>query len=74
MCYSAQVRAEHKKFQRVTASKMPIKEYVRLYWLDEDELATWMALAAVIVKLPGVLDYQLQASAPGVYGRSGLIA
>jgi DNA-binding MarR family transcriptional regulator len=29
-------------------------------WLDEDELATWMALAAVIVKLPGVLDYQLQ--------------
>ncbi|MDH5834238.1 SOS response-associated peptidase family protein [Luteimonas kalidii] len=35
MCYSAQVRAEHKKFQRVTGSKMPIKEYVRLYWLDE---------------------------------------
>jgi DNA-binding MarR family transcriptional regulator len=29
-------------------------------WLNEDELATWMALAAVIVKLPGVLDYQLQ--------------
>src|SRR5690606_7046127 len=36
MCYSAQVRAEHRKFQRVTGSKMPIREYVRLYWLDED--------------------------------------
>ncbi len=35
MCYSAQVRAEHKKFQRVTGSKMTVKEYVRLYWLDE---------------------------------------
>ena len=29
-------------------------------WLDEDELATWMALAALLFKLPGVLDYQLQ--------------
>jgi DNA-binding MarR family transcriptional regulator len=29
-------------------------------WLDEDELASWMALAALIFKLPGVLDYQLQ--------------
>lgn len=35
MCYSAQVRAEHKKFQRATGSKMLIREYVRLYWLDE---------------------------------------
>jgi hypothetical protein len=29
-------------------------------WLDEDELASWMALAALTFKLPGVLDYQLQ--------------
>jgi DNA-binding MarR family transcriptional regulator len=29
-------------------------------WLEPDELATWMSLAALVVKLPGVLDYQLQ--------------
>ncbi|MGW6276744.1 MarR family winged helix-turn-helix transcriptional regulator [Kribbella sp. NPDC055071] len=29
-------------------------------WLEQDELATWMSLAALVVKLPGVLDYQLQ--------------
>lgn len=30
-------------------------------WLDEDELAAWMAAAALIIKLPGALDAQLQA-------------
>jgi DNA-binding MarR family transcriptional regulator len=29
-------------------------------WLGQDELATWMSLAALMFKLPGVLDYQLQ--------------
>ncbi|MER7243609.1 MarR family transcriptional regulator [Kribbella sp. NPDC000426] len=29
-------------------------------WLERDELATWMSLAALLFKLPGVLDYQLQ--------------
>ena len=29
-------------------------------WLEPDELAAWMSLAALIFKLPGVLDYQLQ--------------
>jgi DNA-binding MarR family transcriptional regulator len=29
-------------------------------WLEPDELAAWMALAALMFKLPGVLDYQLQ--------------
>jgi DNA-binding MarR family transcriptional regulator len=29
-------------------------------WLEPDELATWMSLAALMFKLPGVLDYQLQ--------------
>jgi DNA-binding MarR family transcriptional regulator len=29
-------------------------------WLGPDELATWMSLAALMFKLPGVLDYQLQ--------------
>jgi len=29
-------------------------------WLERDELATWMSLAALMFKLPGVLDYQLQ--------------
>jgi DNA-binding MarR family transcriptional regulator len=29
-------------------------------WLEQDELATWMSLAALMFKLPGVLDYQLQ--------------
>jgi DNA-binding MarR family transcriptional regulator len=29
-------------------------------WLEQDELATWMSLATLMVKLPGVLDYQLQ--------------
>ncbi|RZU16049.1 DNA-binding MarR family transcriptional regulator [Kribbella rubisoli] len=29
-------------------------------WLEREELATWMSLAALLFKLPGVLDYQLQ--------------
>ncbi|WBQ03603.1 MarR family winged helix-turn-helix transcriptional regulator [Kribbella sp. CA-293567] len=29
-------------------------------WLEPDELAAWMSLAALLFKLPGVLDYQLQ--------------
>ncbi|MFC6155398.1 MarR family winged helix-turn-helix transcriptional regulator [Kribbella jiaozuonensis] len=29
-------------------------------WLEPDELATWMSFAALMFKLPGVLDYQLQ--------------
>lgn len=29
-------------------------------WLEPEELATWMSLAALMFKLPGVLDYQLQ--------------
>jgi DNA-binding MarR family transcriptional regulator len=29
-------------------------------WLEPDELAAWMTLAALMFKLPGALDYQLQ--------------
>ncbi|GAB3835789.1 MarR family winged helix-turn-helix transcriptional regulator [Kribbella italica] len=29
-------------------------------WLDPDELQGWMALAAMLFKLPGALDFQLQ--------------
>jgi DNA-binding MarR family transcriptional regulator len=29
-------------------------------WLEPNELAAWMSLAALMFKLPGVLDYQLQ--------------
>src|SRR4051812_40826030 len=29
-------------------------------WLEPAELAAWMSLAALMFKLPGVLDYQLQ--------------
>jgi DNA-binding MarR family transcriptional regulator len=29
-------------------------------WLEQDELAAWMSFAALMFKLPGVLDYQLQ--------------
>lgn len=29
-------------------------------WLAPDELAAWMSLAALMFKLPGALDYQLQ--------------
>jgi putative SOS response-associated peptidase YedK len=32
MCYSAQVRAEHRKFQRQTGATMELEDYVRLYW------------------------------------------
>lgn len=35
MCYSAQVRAEHKKFLRHTGATMTVQEYVRVYWLDK---------------------------------------
>lgn len=34
MCYSAQVFAGFRKFQRQTGAKMDIKEYVRLFWRD----------------------------------------
>lgn len=29
-------------------------------WLDEDELATWMAVTGMMVRLPALLDRQLQ--------------
>ncbi len=29
-------------------------------WLDETEMAAWLALIGVVVKLPGALDRQLQ--------------
>lgn len=29
-------------------------------WLEPEELTTWMTLAALMFKLPGALDYQLQ--------------
>jgi DNA-binding MarR family transcriptional regulator len=29
-------------------------------WLEPDELAAWMSLAALMFKLPGALDFQLQ--------------
>jgi DNA-binding MarR family transcriptional regulator len=29
-------------------------------WLEQDELASWLSLAALLFKLPGVLDFQLQ--------------
>ncbi|MEV0287774.1 MULTISPECIES: MarR family transcriptional regulator [unclassified Kribbella] len=29
-------------------------------WLEQDELASWMAFAALMFKLPGALDFQLQ--------------
>jgi DNA-binding MarR family transcriptional regulator len=29
-------------------------------WLEPDELQSWMTLAALMFKLPGALDYQLQ--------------
>jgi DNA-binding MarR family transcriptional regulator len=29
-------------------------------WLEPDELAAWMSFAALMFKLPGVLDFQLQ--------------
>src|SRR3954465_5709395 len=32
-------------------------------WLDADEQETWMALAAVLMRLPGALDAQLQRDA-----------
>ena len=33
------------------------------HWLDEDELATWVKLIAVVELLPGVLDSQLRRDA-----------
>ncbi len=34
MCYSAQVLAGFRKFQRQTGSKMAIRDYVKLFWRD----------------------------------------
>lgn len=34
MCYSAQVFAGFRKFQRQTGSKMAIRDYVKLFWRD----------------------------------------
>jgi DNA-binding MarR family transcriptional regulator len=36
---------------------------VETRWLDEDELATWVRLAAMVELLPGVLDSQLRRDA-----------
>lgn len=32
-------------------------------WLSDDELAAWMALAGMMIKIPGALDAQLQRDA-----------
>ncbi|RIJ69714.1 MarR family transcriptional regulator [Nakamurella silvestris] len=32
-------------------------------WLDEEELEAWMAVTALMIRLPGVLDRQLQRDA-----------
>jgi hypothetical protein len=34
MCYSAQVQAEFKQFQRLTGAVMDIDTYVRTFWWD----------------------------------------
>ena len=34
MCYSAQVLADYRKFQRQTGARMDVEEYVRLFWRD----------------------------------------
>jgi DNA-binding MarR family transcriptional regulator len=46
------------------ARKRPTKEALPdVQWLDGDERSTWLALAAVMVKLPAALDAQLQRDA-----------
>lgn len=36
---------------------------MRTQWLDDEQLATWVRLAAVVELLPGVLDTQLRRDA-----------
>lgn len=38
MCYSAQIRAEHTKFQRATGSTMDLEAYTRLFWRNGREI------------------------------------
>ena len=46
------------------AGRRPTKEALEdVQWLDGDERSTWLALAAVMVKLPAALDAQLQRDA-----------
>lgn len=59
MCYSAQVFAGFRKFQRQTGSKMAIKEYVRLFWRDlgKDPMAKRP-------KVPRAMEIDLLQSGP----------
>lgn len=37
MCYSAQIWADYRKFQKVWGSEVDIKEFVRLYWQRQQD-------------------------------------
>jgi DNA-binding MarR family transcriptional regulator len=44
----------------MAAAPARLKTTSRTQWLDGDERSTWLALAAVMIKLPAALDSQLQ--------------
>lgn len=57
MCYSAQIRADHRKFERKLGARISLRDFFNLYWLPEQEHRkrpkTPKALDAMFEDLPG---------------------
>lgn len=60
MCYSAQVHAEWKKFQRATGAVMDLKTYVRTFWWDQGR----DPLRKQLAKAPRAMIRELQEIGP----------
>ena len=59
MCYSAQVEAEFREYQRLTGSDMDIGTYVRTFWWNQDRGAVRRP------KVPRAVERDLLANGPG---------
>lgn len=52
MCYSAQVRADYRKYTRTFGADISLKEFDRIYWLSDQD-ATIRIPKAVDSQMPG---------------------
>ncbi|MCI2243290.1 SOS response-associated peptidase [Xanthomonas sp. PPL568] len=62
MCYSAQVYAEYKQYQRQFGAVMDIDEYVRTFWSPEERPRRVKAPRAMIRELLEIAPVELQAN------------
>jgi putative SOS response-associated peptidase YedK len=59
MCYSAQIRAEYKKYVRAFGATIDIKQYVEIYWQRQQNKA---------IKIPRTIDFDFLGSKDGEEG------